>query len=132
MDWELGPHGKHVHTSCRLDMSSSDKLKRYQLRQQKQDRESAFHEETCHNDPDFESPASKCLRSSTGIVHDKNLCVWCMKPEDEGHLKRTGRWVLLSYTLAWRSHTIVLQDDAMKDRINCLIDSITDPFSTEN
>ena len=38
------------------------------------------------------------------------------------------------YTSAWnvfRSHTVVLQDDAMKDRINCLIDSISDPFSTE-
>ena len=25
----------------------------------------------------------------------------------------------------------MLQDDAMRNRINCLIDSITDPFSTE-
>ena len=29
------------------------------------------------------------------------------------------------------SHTVVLQDDAMRDHINCLIDSISDPFSTE-
>ena len=65
---------------------------------------------------------------------DKDLCVWCMKPEDERHLERTGRWFLLSYTLAWnvfRCHTVVLQDDAMRNRIKCLIDSITDPFSTE-
>ena len=26
---------------------------------------------------------------------------------------------------------VVLQDGAMRDRINCLIDSISDPFSTE-
>jgi len=67
-------------------------------------------------------------------VHNKNLCVWCMKPEDERHPERTGRWLLLSYTSAWnvfKSHTVVLQDNAMRDRINCLIDSITDPFSTE-
>ena len=100
VDWECGPHGKHLHASCRLDISSSEKLKRSKLRQQKQDRESAFHEETCHHDPDFESPALKRLRSSTGIVHDKNLCVWCMKPEDERHPEQTGRWVLLSYTSA--------------------------------
>jgi hypothetical protein len=128
-------YGKHLHASCRLDISSSDKLKRSKLRQQKQDyRESAFHEETCHHDPDFESPAPKRLRSSTGIVHDKNLCVWYMKPEDERHPERAGRWVLLSYTSTWnvfRSHTVVLQDDAMRDCINCLIDSITDPFSSE-
>ena len=67
-------------------------------------------------------------------MHDKDLCVWCMKPEDERHPERTGRWVLLSYTLAWnvfRSYTVVLQDDAMRNRINCLIDSITDFFLTE-
>jgi len=82
VDWELGPHGKHLHASCRLDISSSDKLKRSKFRQQKQDRESAFHEETCHHDQNFESPAPKHLRSSTGIVHDKNLCVcgaWNLK-----------------------------------------------------
>ena len=27
VDWELGPHGKHLHASCRLDISSSDKLR---------------------------------------------------------------------------------------------------------
>ena len=40
----------------------------------------------------------------------------------------------LSYTSAWNvfeGHTVVLQGDAMKDRINCLIGSISDPFSTE-
>ena len=42
VDWELGPHGKHLRASCRLDISNSDKLKKSKLRQQKQDRESAF------------------------------------------------------------------------------------------
>ena len=130
VEWELGPHGKYLHASCRLDTSSSDKLKRSKLRQQKQDRESAFHEETCHHYP----PAPKRVRSNTGIVHYKYWCVWCMKPKDERHPERTGRWVLLSYTYAWnvfRSHTVVLPDDAMRNRINCLIDSINDRFSTE-
>ena len=39
VDWELEPHGKHLRASCRLN---SVKLKRSKLRQQKQDRESAF------------------------------------------------------------------------------------------
>ena len=71
--------GSLDHMACRLDISSSDKLKRSKIRQQKQDSESAFHD---HHDPDFESPAPKYLRSSTGIV---DLCVRCMKPEDERH-----------------------------------------------
>lgn len=130
VDWELGPRGHHMHTSCRVTISSSVKLNQSKVRQQKRDRE----EEMCHHDVDLASPAPKSLRSSTGIVHDKNLCVWCMKPEDEKHPERTGRWVLLSYTSAWKvykSHTVVLQDTAMRERIKCLIDSITDPFSTE-
>ena len=131
VDWELGPHGKHLHASCRLDISSSDKLKRSKLRQQKQDRKS---EETCHHDPDFESPALKRLRSSTArySAWQKPVFAWCMKPEDERHPEWAGRWVLLSYTSAWnvfRSHTVVLQDDAMRDHINCLIDSISDQLT---
>ena len=37
VEWELGPHGKHLHASYRLDISSSNKLKRSKLRQQKQE-----------------------------------------------------------------------------------------------
>ena len=114
----------------RLDISSSVKLNRSKLRQQKRASGS-----TCEHDQDIIScPAPKRLRSGTGTVHDKNLCVWCMKPQDAKHPERTGRWLLMSYTASWnafRSHTIVLQDPTMRDRINCLIDSITDPFSTE-
>lgn len=135
VDLELGPCGKHVHTNCRFDISSSDKLNRSKMRQQKRERESVSEDQTydstCQHDQDLSSSAPK---RRTGIVHDKNLCVWCMKPEDTKHPERTGRWLLISYTASWnifRNHTIVLQDDAMRDRINCLIDSITDPFSSE-
>ena len=132
VNWQQGPSGKHVHGNCRFDISSSDKLNRAKTRQQKRERDSASHE--CPDDHDLAGPAPKCLRSSVGIVHNKNLCVWCMKPEDTKHPERTGKWLLISYIPAWnvfKSHTVVLQDDAMRDRINRLIDSITDPFSTE-
>ena len=132
VNWQQGPSGKHVHGNCRFGISSSDKLNRAKTRQQKRERDSASHE--CQDDHDLAGPAPKCLRSSVGIVHNKNLCVWCMKPEDTKHPERTGKWLLISYIPAWnvfKSHTVVLQDDAMRDRINRLIDSITDPFSTE-
>ena len=57
-----------------------------------------------------------------------------MKPEDTKHPEQIGQWLLISYQHAWnvfKSHTIVLKDDAMRDRINCLIDSIIDPFAAE-
>ena len=55
-----------LHASCRLDIVI--KLRQAKLRQQ-----SKSDKETCHHDLDFESPAPKHLRSSTGTVHDKNL-----------------------------------------------------------
>ena len=62
------------------------------------------------------------------------ICAWCMKPKDSKHPERTGQWLLISYQPAWnvfKSHTIVSKDDAMRGRINCLINTITDPFAAE-
>jgi hypothetical protein len=135
VDWHLGPSGKHIHPNCRLDISSSDKLNRAKSRQQKRERESeSFDHPKCAGDDGLATPAPKRLRSAVGIVHEKNLCVWCMKPEDTKHLECTGKLLLISYITSWnvfKSHTVVLEDDHMRDRINRLIDSVTDPFSTE-
>lgn len=131
VDWDLGPIGKHMHANCRLDISSSDKLNRSKSRQQKREKDS---ESPDHPECPDHQPATKRPRSNVGIVHEKDLCVWCMKPEDTKHSERTGKWLLISYITAWnvfKSHIIVLQDDKMRDRINRLIDSVTDPFSTE-
>ena len=48
------------------DISSSDKLKRASLGSRSKIENQHFHGESCHHDPDFESPALKRLRSSTG------------------------------------------------------------------
>ena len=120
-----------MHANCRLDISSLDKLNRSKSRQQKREKDS---ESPDHPECPDHQPATKRLRSSVGIVHDKDLCVCCMKPEDTKHPECTGKWLLISYITAWnvfKSHTIVLQDDKMRARINRLIDSVTDPFSTE-
>ena len=57
VDWELGPCGKHLHTNCRLDTSSSDKLYSSNTMQQIRKRESASldktHDSTCYRDQDF-------------------------------------------------------------------------------
>ena len=120
-----------MHAACRLDVSSSDKLNRSRNRKKKREQEELA---ASKEDELVVVPDPKRLRSSVGIVHDKNLCVWCMKPEDKRHPERTGKWLLMSYLQAWNAfkrHTVVLQDDVMRERINRLIDSVTDPFSTE-
>ena len=57
-----------------------------------------------------------------------------MMPEDTKHKDRTGAWLLLSYKPAWNTfinHTVTLEDSDMRDRINRLIDSTSDPFAAE-
>ena len=80
-----------------------------------------------------EAPAAKRLRSSLGLIHDKNKCVWCCKPESEKHPE--SKLLLISYDHAWaafKSHTVALEDHKMRDRINCLIDSAADqPYALE-
>lgn len=75
------------------------------------------------------TPIAKRLRKNyKEKIHDKTKCVWCFKPETWDSELR-----LLSYDSSWesfKSHTIHLEDERMKDRINCLIEFINDdPYS---
>ncbi len=56
-----------------------------------------------------------------------------MKPEDTKH-PRQGKLYLLQQEDAWmtfKSHTVYLEDDAMRDRILAVIDAINDPISSQ-
>ena len=64
-----------MHANCRLDISGSDKLNRSKSRQQKRKKDPEFPD---HPECPDHQPATKRLRSSVGIVHEKDLCVWCM------------------------------------------------------
>jgi len=76
---------------------------------------------------------AKRLRSDLGQVHDKTKCVWCCKPESAKHPET--ELVLISYDHAWaafKSHTVALEDQVMRERINCLIDYAADqPYALE-
>ena len=67
------------------------------------------------------APAAKRLQSSLRLIHDKNKCVWCCKPESAKHSE--SKLLLISYDREWaafKSHTVALEDQKMHDRINCL------------
>lgn len=73
------------------------------------------------------APVTKRLRSSLGPIHDKTKCDWCCKTESAKHPE--SKLSLISYDNAWaafKSHTVALEDQRMRDRINCLIESATD------
>ena len=84
------------------------------------------------------SPPSKRTRSSSGVVHEKNKCVWCFKGTDNNHPDRKfNKLHLISSLRAWSSfkhHTVLLNDADLRERIVTLIDFIdsgTDPFALE-
>lgn len=135
VDWNKGPVGKYVHEACLLTLCNTKKLEQAKTRQRKQETDecpsqSSSMLDECSTAAD---PPAKRLRSSLGQIHDKTKCVWCCKPESPKHPETKLR--LISYDHAWaafKSHTVALEDQTMRDRINCLIDSATDqPYALE-
>ena len=87
IDWVKGPVGHFIHDSCRLTFSNTKKLQQAQKRQKKREvdecqSQSLSIAEVSSQD---EAPAAKRLRSSLGLIHDKNKCVWCCKPKSAKH-----------------------------------------------
>lgn len=135
VDWDKGPMGQCVHDSCRLTLWNTRKLDQAKKRQKKREvnecqSQSMDMSDGCSSQV---APASKRLRSSLGTIHDKLKCVWCCKDESAKHPE--SKLVLLSYDHAWaafKRHTVTLEDQTMRDRINCLIDSAADqPYALE-
>ena len=135
VDWAKGPAGHFINDSCRLTLSNAKKLQQAQNRQRK------LEVDECHS-PSLsiaevslqdEVPAAKRLRSNLGLIHDQNKCVWCCKPEPAKHPE--SKLLLISYDhalAAFKSHMVALEDQKMRDRINCLIDSAADqPYALE-
>ena len=80
--WEEGPTGKYLHSTCRLQISSKRLLEQSLKRKHV----------TCKVN-NTEQPAPKLsvrvpTRGSTGQLHNKGCCIWCMKPRDTKHNER--------------------------------------------
>ena len=77
------------------------------------------------------APPTKRLRSSMGPIHDRTKCVWCCK----GGKGPGSQLHLISYDNAWaafKSHTVILDDQEMRERINCLIEFTSEqPYAVE-
>ena len=126
VEWEKGPKGLFMHSSCYTTMSSKRSL--FQAQKRKHASEENFDSESMPDERITTPEVSvfKKLRSSTGTLHNKNLCVWCMKGE---HKKIDRSKKILSTVDAWNKfklHTVNLQDENMRHRIDTLITSIPD------
>lgn len=87
-------------------------------------------------DPQDATPPKKRLRSSIdGLLHDPTKCVWCRKGPDGKHPDRnTSKWHRIGNKQAWiafKRHPITIDDDALRVRLNQLIETTTDPFAAD-
>lgn len=133
VSWENGPSGVYFHKTCRTDVSNKRKLE--QALRRKDKHEDAYEVEVSDTGAakPSDQPARRLSRTDSGPLHDKDLCVWCMKPEDVKHPGR-DKWHIIQTMDAWhafKAHTVHLEDIAMRDRILALMDSNPDPFASE-
>lgn len=136
-NWESGPEGNFIHKTCRLKLGDSKRLESALSRTRQ---EEEFPESTQSNDftPHSQFPAnisSVHRRSQTGNLHDKNLCIFCMRGEDSKHRDRkTSNLRLLEQKSTWmklKSATIFLKDEIVRERLLHFIRECEDPFARE-
>ena len=135
MDWVKGPVGQYVINTCMLTFSNTMKLEQAKKRQKKREADvsqshSSSVSEVCSP---AVAPLAKRLRSSLGMIHNKTKCVRCCKTQSPRHAE--SKQLLILYDHAWaafKSHTVALKDQEMRDRINCLIDFAgNEPYALE-
>ncbi len=122
-----------MHNSCYIHVSLSNKSKRLQAEQRLCKSEQSLQDRADisdhRNDPTLEASACKKLHSSMGCLHDKTRCVWCMKGVDPKNNSCDKQLLLLSTKDAWsklKLHTVRLEDEAMRHRLDTLITFIPD------
>jgi len=135
VDWDNGPVGNvsmiHVCSPCVIPRNWS------KLRKDTHKKDLTKLKSQCSSISNVcspaEVPAAKRLQSNLGVIHDKTKCVWCCKTEST---KNPGtKLALISYDYVWeafKQHTVALEDQTMRDQINCLIDFAADiPYALD-
>ena len=142
IDWTKGPQSI-FHRRCVTNMQTSKKLDQAKNRQEKQN---TLNTNTITTNIDLdesndttlsptlsspqlsgESSVRKSTRASMGVIFDKNLCIWCRKP-DANITRRKGKaenpWSRVEQKKAWRricACTPFLEDPAMRDRLLAIV-----------
>ena len=131
IDWAEGPKGHYMHQTCYTTLSNKRCLSQAEKRKQKLQVDLERDNQSVQGDPSPSASLSspKRLRSSIGIVHDKNLCVWCNKGPQRSSHRDWKQLLLLSTKDAWikfKLHTVHLNDLVLRSRLNTLLASIPD------
>lgn len=73
VEWDKGPKGLYMHSKCYTQISSNRHIQQAQKRKRKTEQEQESQAST--SSQQLVGHVLKKLRSSTGIVHDRNRCV---------------------------------------------------------
>ena len=66
-------------------------------------------------------------------MHNKDLCIWRIKPEDKKNPER-DKWRLLQQLNAWNTfkrHTLYFEDATIRERILAVVRCMLDAFAGE-
>ena len=138
VDWDNGTGRHGVHKACKMTLWNGKKLDQAKIRQKKRELELEVSPSQSSSVSDSliqpAIPPAKRLRSTDeGPIHDKTKCVWCCKPESVKNPQ--AKLSLIAYDYAWaafKRHTVALEDEKMRDRINSLIACASDdPYAVE-
>ena len=80
-----------MHNNCKLKLHNARALDKVKKKKEKKDQEEeckSFSEKAIINSGEARNSATITRRSSIGLFHSKDLCVWCMKPKDTCHKDR--------------------------------------------
>ena len=92
VEWEFGPANKFWHADCKREICGTRKLDQARKRKRKSDDKAA---DICIEEPSKKSApdaSGRTTRKSVGIVHKKDLCIWCMKGGDTARHPDHGKF----------------------------------------
>ena len=89
VSWDKPATDNFLHQSCKLQIYSKRLLEQALKRKKKNDNEPS---EAAHKQSEIKPSQNQSTRvptrETTGELHKKDCCIWCMKPEDKRHKGR--------------------------------------------
>jgi hypothetical protein len=133
ISWSTGAEGVFWHKNCKWQMMNKKTLEQATRRfnDTRSSSSIAFECSTSSICEQSISSGASNTRLSTGIIHDKERCIWCRKQWDAKNSGRDSFRTLgqLSTWYKFRASVLHLQDEEMRARLQILVDSTPDPLA---
>ena len=127
VDWESGPNGYFWHKDCKWKMANRKTLNQARTSFNRMSTSLFIDDLSCDiSRIDFPS-----TRLNTGIIHDKDLCIWCQEGYDEKHPERNEfrTMVQIDTWLKIKASIPYISDLKRRNRLRMFVDSTIDPLA---